>query len=108
MSYEARMQRDKRFNAADYLERSLVAAEVETGAGWPLALVDGVIERLHLLSQVEVETLTDAVQSAIEGADYVDFGEPDTRDMAERAVNTVFAFLGLRGEAPSVAAPVGG
>jgi hypothetical protein len=96
------MRREKRFAAADWLSECLRNNGLEGGAGWALALVDGVLERVHSLTQAEVEALTAAVQSSIENdGDPEDFFGADTRDMAETAVNTVFAFLGLRGEIPA-------
>jgi hypothetical protein len=55
---------------------------------------------MSTVGRSEVERLTDLVQAAIEAADYLDFGEPDTEDMAQRAVNAFFEFFGMEGELP--------
>ena len=95
------MRRGKRCDAADWLQTCLINNGLEAGSGWVLELVDGVAERLNLLSQSEVEMLTDAVQSTIEAE--ADCDEAEARNLAECAVNTIFEFLGLWGEPPSPA-----
>lgn len=84
-----------------YADRDMGLVDGHLPSGLFGEMADAVLDLSRPISRRQVERLTDDIEDVIKQADYLDFGVPDTRDMAERSVNAVFAFFGLEGEKPA-------